>query len=351
MPGTLPPPCGATAQPTLSGVGAARAARTPAEPEAPGATAFDGRASLAQRPRPPRVAGAGPAGLGAVCGRPDPAARGRRAPGGGVRRLPDTRPLDHQPVAAAGRRSGGRRPASPSAAHAARSRPSVAMDPADLAGRRRAGDPKGGLARRRPEALPDPRLPRPLAGVDLVHGGRPARREPVRRAHRSHRGARPRHRRPLVHAGPVRCRPRLGRQAGRSGPPAGDPRGPAVPHRAVPDGRRRPGRGRLRQHVGPSAAGRNGVRGRPPARRVAGRALREIYRTGPPADAEPENRVAPVLHLSPTGDGDVFRLPPLHPLWMAILGEYSGTNAAAACPRPGVLRVCSSAACRCWRSS
>ena len=54
---------------------------------------------------------------------------------------------------------------------------------------------------------------------------------------------------------------------------------------------------------------------------------REIYRTGPPADAEPENRVPPVLHLSPTGDGDVFRLPPLHPLWMAILGEVFGDAA------------------------
>ena len=54
---------------------------------------------------------------------------------------------------------------------------------------------------------------------------------------------------------------------------------------------------------------------------------REIYRTGPPADAEPESRVPPALHLSPTGDGDVFRLPPLHPLWMAIFGEVFGDAA------------------------
>lgn len=54
---------------------------------------------------------------------------------------------------------------------------------------------------------------------------------------------------------------------------------------------------------------------------------REIYRAGGPDDSEPGSPVRPELDLSPARDGDVFRLRPLHPLWMAIFGEVFGDAA------------------------
>ena len=54
---------------------------------------------------------------------------------------------------------------------------------------------------------------------------------------------------------------------------------------------------------------------------------REIYRAGAPADSDAGNPERPDLHLSPTGDGDVFRVAPLHPLWMAIFAEAFGDAA------------------------
>ena len=54
---------------------------------------------------------------------------------------------------------------------------------------------------------------------------------------------------------------------------------------------------------------------------------REIYRAGGPDDSEPGSPVRPGLALSPARDGDVFRLRPLHPLWMAIFGEVFGDAA------------------------
>ena len=54
---------------------------------------------------------------------------------------------------------------------------------------------------------------------------------------------------------------------------------------------------------------------------------REIYRAGGLDDSEPESPVRPEPGLSPARDGDVFRLQPLHPLWMAIFGEVFGDAA------------------------
>ena len=54
---------------------------------------------------------------------------------------------------------------------------------------------------------------------------------------------------------------------------------------------------------------------------------REIYRAGGPGDSEPGSPVRPELDLSPARDGDVFRLRPLHALWMAIFGEAFGDAA------------------------
>ena len=51
---------------------------------------------------------------------------------------------------------------------------------------------------------------------------------------------------------------------------------------------------------------------------------REIYRAGGPDDSEPGSPARPALDLSPASDGDVFRLQPLHPLWLAIFGEAFG---------------------------
>ena len=54
---------------------------------------------------------------------------------------------------------------------------------------------------------------------------------------------------------------------------------------------------------------------------------REIYRAGEPDDSEPASPARPELDLSPAHDGDVFRLQPLYPLWMAIFGEAFGDAA------------------------
>lgn len=54
---------------------------------------------------------------------------------------------------------------------------------------------------------------------------------------------------------------------------------------------------------------------------------REIYRAGGRDGSEPGSPVRPGLDLSPARDGDVFRLQPLHPLWMAIFGEAFGDAA------------------------
>lgn len=54
---------------------------------------------------------------------------------------------------------------------------------------------------------------------------------------------------------------------------------------------------------------------------------REIYRAGGLDDSEPESPARPEPDLSPARDGDVFRLQPLHPLWMAIFGEVFGDAA------------------------
>ena len=54
---------------------------------------------------------------------------------------------------------------------------------------------------------------------------------------------------------------------------------------------------------------------------------REIYRAGGPDDSEPGGPVRPGLDLSPARDGDVFRLRPLHALWMAIFAEAFGDAA------------------------
>ncbi len=54
---------------------------------------------------------------------------------------------------------------------------------------------------------------------------------------------------------------------------------------------------------------------------------REIYRADGLDDSEPGSPVRPGLDLSPARDGDVFRLLPLHPLWMAIFGEAFGDAA------------------------
>ncbi len=53
---------------------------------------------------------------------------------------------------------------------------------------------------------------------------------------------------------------------------------------------------------------------------------REIYRAGGPDDSGSESPMRPE-GLSPARDGDVFRLQPLHPLWMAIFGEVFGDGA------------------------
>ena len=54
---------------------------------------------------------------------------------------------------------------------------------------------------------------------------------------------------------------------------------------------------------------------------------REIYRAGGADDSEPGSPARPGLDLSPARGGDVFRLQPLHPLWMAIFGEAFGDAA------------------------
>lgn len=54
---------------------------------------------------------------------------------------------------------------------------------------------------------------------------------------------------------------------------------------------------------------------------------REIYRAGEPGGSEPGSPVRPEPDLAPSSDGDVFRLQPLHPLWMAIFGEVFGDAA------------------------
>ena len=54
---------------------------------------------------------------------------------------------------------------------------------------------------------------------------------------------------------------------------------------------------------------------------------RDIYRAGAPADSEPDRAARPVPGPSPTRGGQVFALPPLHPLWMAIFAEAFGDAA------------------------